>query len=292
MTESQKTTEKTGETTRFAPSPTGRLHIGHAYAALQAFELAGSGRFLLRIEDIDAGRARREFEAAIFEDLAWLGLTWEAPVWRQSARMPAYREAIVRLDEAGLLYPCFCTRKMIAEEIANIGAAPHLTGPGPDGPVYPGTCRVLTPETRTARIAAGESYALRLDLSEAVARAGKLFWYDRLTGRQAMDPMPFGDIVIARKDIATSYHLAVTVDDAAQEITLVTRAADLAPATHIHRLLQALLALPVPEWQHHALLTDADGMRLAKRAASRTIADLRAAGRDAPEIWEMARAMV
>lgn len=283
-------TEKPPETTRFAPSPTGRLHLGHAYSALYAARLAreSGGRFLLRIEDIDAGRSRPAHEAGMLEDLAWLGLSWEQPIWRQSARGDQYRVALDRLSAAGLLYPCFCTRKMIRAEIAAMGQAPHLPGSGPDGPIYPGTCRGLDKNTRASRMADGQSYALRLDMRRAMAAVGTLTWRDRLAGSQVMRADIFGDIVIARKDVPASYHLAVTIDDAAQGVSLVTRGADLFQASHVHRLLQALLDLPVPDWQHHAILVDQDGNRLAKRLSSTSLADLRRAGESAASVREMA----
>lgn len=276
--------------TRFAPSPTGHLHLGHAYSALFAWRLAASagGRFLLRIEDIDPGRCRPEFEDSIIEDLAWLGLEWTAPVWRQSERMVAYAAALTKLEEMGLLYPCFCTRKDIAAEIGRSAAAPHLAHDGPDGPVYPGICKSLDTATRAARIVAGEPHALRLDMDAAIARAGSLTWHDRTRGEQTAAPELFGDVVLARKDVATSYHLAVTVDDAAQGVTLVTRGTDLFAATHIHRLLQALLGLEVPEWHHTPLLTNSDGERLAKRDRAFTLRAMRDAGTDPEEIWAMA----
>jgi glutamyl-Q tRNA(Asp) synthetase len=264
--------------TRFAPSPTGRLHLGHAFSALTAFAAArqSGGRFLLRIEDIDLGRCRPEFKQAIYEDLAWLGLGWELPVRRQSEHFADYRDALARLQGLGLIYPCFCTRKEIAAEIAAAGAAPH----GPDGPLYPGTCRHLSPEERERRQASGAPFAFRLDAAAAAARAGSLHWIEQGKGEIAVDPGLHGDIVIARKDIPTSYHLSVTVDDAIQGVTLVTRGEDLLPATHIHRLLQALLGLPVPQYRHHKLLTDAAGRRLAKRDDAETLASLRAEGAD------------
>ena len=276
----------TATVTRFAPSPTGRLHLGHAYSALFAWRLAreASGRFLLRIEDIDMARCRPEFEAGILEDLAWLGLRWEEPVWRQSARMPVYAEALARLEARRLIYPCFCTRKDIAHEIANAGHAPH----GPDGPVYPGTCRHLDAAERTARLAAGTPYALRLKMDEAMAATGPLTFTDREAGRIAVDGTLFGDVVLARKDVPTSYHLAVVVDDAAQGVTLVTRGEDLLPATHVHRILQALLGLPEPRYAHHRLLGDAAGRRFAKRDRSQTIAALRTAGHSPADVCRMA----
>src|SRR5690606_10125529 len=216
--------------TRFAPSPTGRLHLGHAYSALFAWKAArgAGGRFLLRIEDIDEGRCRPEHVNGILEDLAWLGLDWDGPVRRQSAHLDDYAKALARLDEAGLLYPCFCTRAEIQAEIAAAGGAPH----GPDGPLYPGTCRHLDVGRRAERMAAGEPFALRLDMGRAVAAAGPLEWRDRATGMVRAAPERFGDVVLARKDVPTSYHLAVTVDDALQSVTLVTRGRDLFEATH------------------------------------------------------------
>lgn len=272
--------------TRFAPSPTGRLHLGHAYSALYAESLAreAGGRFLLRIEDIDRTRCRPAFEAGILEDLAWLGLGWEEPVWRQSERMPIYAEALGRLAARDLLYPCFCTRKDIAREIAEAGRAPH----GPDGPVYPGTCRGLSAAERTARIAAGAAYAQRLSMDRAMAEAGPLAFRDRRAGAVAVDARPFGDVVLARKETPASYHLAVVIDDAAQGVTLVSRGEDLLPATHVHRVLQALLGLPEPEYAHHRLLAGADGRRFAKRDGSLTIESLRRAGHSPAAVRRMA----
>lgn len=259
-----------GETTRFAPSPTGSLHLGHAYAAWFASDAAAGGRFLVRLEDIDQGRCREEFVAEIFADLAWLGLAWEAPVRRQSAQLDDYRTALDRLAAAGLLYPCFCTRA----DIAQAGSAPQ----GPDGPIYPGTCRTLSPAEIERRLAANLPYALRLDMQRATTGLAPLRFTDREAGTIEAAPQQFGDVVLARKDVPTSYHLAVTVDDAAQAITLVTRGRDLLPATHLHRLLQKLLDLPVPCYHHHRLITDASGRRLAKRDADLSIAALRQSG--------------
>ncbi|GAB5470751.1 MAG: tRNA glutamyl-Q(34) synthetase GluQRS [Rhodospirillales bacterium] len=265
----------TGETTRFAPSPSGYLHLGHAYAALFAAESAGpEGRFLLRIEDLDQGRARADYEAALEADLAWLGLDWPRPPLHQSARGKAYAAALERLRQDGLLYPCFCTRAEIRAEIAGAGQAPQ----GPEGPLYPGTCRGLDPARAEARLATGEAAAWRLDMAEALARQPRLTWHDRAAGRQQAKPEVLGDAVLARKNLAASYHLAVTLDDAAQEISLVTRGSDLFAATHLHRLLQALLDLPVPDWHHHRLITDAAGKRLAKRDDALSLQTLRGAG--------------
>ena len=269
--------------TRFAPSPTGRLHLGHAHSALLAAE-AGE-RFLLRIEDIDPVRCRPEFTAAILEDLAWLGLDWEQPVRVQSAHLPEYRETLDRLAGMGLLYPCFCTRADIAREVVAIGHAPH----GPDGMLYPGTCRRLGQAAREARIAAGEPYALRLDMAAALRRLpAPLSFEEQGRGRLRCDPARFGDVVLARKDIPASYHLCVTHDDALQGVTLATRAEDLLPATDLHRLLQALLGWPEPRYHHHPLLLGADGKRLSKRDNAPTLAALREAGRTPGEARALA----
>ncbi|WP_029007230.1 tRNA glutamyl-Q(34) synthetase GluQRS [Azospirillum halopraeferens] len=273
-------------TTRFAPSPTGHLHLGHAHSALFGWQAArrAQGRFLLRIEDIDPGRCRADFERDLLEDLAWLGLRWETPVRRQSEHADDYRAALARLEDAGLVYPCFCTRKDIAAEIARAGHAPH----GPDGPLYPGTCRTRSAAERDRRRDAGDAFALRLDVRRAMERAGPLRWHDRGRGWQDATPQILGDVVLARKDTPTSYHLSVTVDDALQGVTLVTRGEDLFFATHLHRLLQALLGLPAPEWHHHGLLTDERGVRLAKRDGARSLRTLRAAGHTPAEVRAMA----
>jgi len=263
------------ETTRFAPSPTGWLHLGHAYAALFAAEQADGGRFLIRLEDIDATRARPEYEEAIFEDLAWLGLSWEKPVRRQSDHFDDYRAALGQLEAKGLLYPCFCTRREIQDEIARAGNAPQ----GPDGPLYPGTCRNLDADERQKRLASGDAYALRLDVNQALQLIGTPLTFTELSlGEIIANPTIFGDVVLARKDTPASYHLAVVVDDALQGITLVTRGEDLLSATHLHRLLQHLLHLPVPRWHHHRLITDEAGKRLAKRDDARSLKSLRESG--------------
>jgi glutamyl-Q tRNA(Asp) synthetase len=271
---------------RFAPSPTGRLHLGHACSAILAHDYARSrgGAFLLRIEDIDPGRTRTEFVDAIVEDLAWLGLTWDGDILFQSQRLPLYADALERLKQAGLVYPCFCTRSAIAAEIAASASAPH----GPDGPLYPGTCRRLPPEDRERRMAA-EPHAWRLDVAAASAAAGPLYWHDGDTEVLA-EPEGFGDVVLARKDAPVSYHLAVTIDDAAQGVTDVVRGRDLYAATDVHRLLQGLLDLPTPAYHHHPLLLDADGRRLAKRHGAPTLAGLREMGADPGELAEALRA--
>ncbi|MEO5375251.1 MAG: tRNA glutamyl-Q(34) synthetase GluQRS [Alphaproteobacteria bacterium] len=262
--------------TRFAPSPTGYLHLGHAFSALFAAESARrhGGRFLLRVEDIDGTRCRPEFETALLEDLAWLGLSWEAPVRRQSDHMDDYRAALDRLGDLGLLYPCFCSRREIQAEIAAMGAAPH----GPDGPVYPGACRRLPADERRRRREEGLPFALRLDMERATALVGPLTWVDRGRGPLTAEPGLFGDVVLARRETPASYHLAVTMDDHLQGVTLVTRGEDLFHATHVHRLLQAVLGLDTPEYHHHPLIIGADGRRLAKRDRAATLRDLRAAG--------------
>jgi glutamyl-Q tRNA(Asp) synthetase len=295
--------------TRFAPSPTGRLHLGHAYSALLAhdFARARGGRFLLRIEDIDAGRSRPEHVTGILEDLAWLGLSWDGEVTFQSQRLVRYAEALERLKAAKLLYPCFCTRK----DIAASASAPH----SPAGVVYPGTCRRLAEGERLRRLVQ-EPYAWRLDMAAALARLvspprfrggagggtgsryqgkkdhpqplqpmleGSLFWRDHERPIPA-DLAPFGDVVLARKDAPVSYHLAVTVDDAVQGVSDVVRGADLFAATHVHRLLQALLDLPTPHYHHHPLILGPDGERLAKRHGARSLAELRERGADPREI--------
>jgi glutamyl-Q tRNA(Asp) synthetase len=268
--------------TRFAPSPTGPLHLGHALSAVTAAKLAAEagGRLLVRIEDLDAGRSRPGFVDAIFTDLEWLGLGWERPIWFQSQRGDAYRAALGRLRGDGLVYPCFCTRADIAREVAASLSAPH----GPDGPLYPGTCRTLSDGERYARLAAGHQHSWRLDMATAIGRAGPLRWRDTDAGRVDARPELFGDVVLARKDAPASYHLAVTVDDAAQGVTMVVRGRDLFHATHVHRLLQALLGLAVPDYHHHALIADADGRRLAKRDRAASLADLRSAGMDGPSL--------
>jgi len=262
-------------TTRFAPSPNGYLHLGHAFSALTAFDAARAvgGRFLLRIEDIDTGRSRRELEDAIYEDLAWLGIAWETPVRRQSEHFDEYAAALARLEARGLLYPCFCTRR----EIESALTAPH----GPEGAIYPGTCRARSTAEREDLVASGRPFARRLDLGAALAAAGPLAFVEA----DAVVPVDgaaltadIGDVVLARKDVPASYHLAVVHDDALQAVTVVIRGVDLAFATPLHRLLQALLDLPTPAYRHHRLITDAAGRRFAKRDAAVTLRSLRTRG--------------
>ncbi len=252
--------------TRFAPSPNGPLHLGHAFSAIVAHDRARAdgGRFVLRIEDIDGERSRPDLARAFRDDLAWLGLEWEETP-AQSQRLASYAAAADRLRAMGLLYPCRCTR-------AEIAAA--ATASGPDGPVYPGTCR--------SRAIDDAEVAWRLDVAAALRLTGPLFWRDEVLGGQAADPALLGDVVLVRKDAATpaSYHLAVTLDDAADGVTVVTRGLDLFAASHVHRLLQVLLGLPVPVWHHHPLVLDAAGRKLAKRRGSAALADLRCDGVD------------
>lgn len=287
--------------TRFAPSPTGRLHLGHAKSAFFAHDYRAEGfntpapdlsnaaraRFILRIEDIDRTRCRPEFDAAVFEDLAWLGLTWEEPVLRQSERFEIYDKFLHVLEEGGLTYPCFCTRKEIEAEIAASQTAPHTLSTGPDGPHYPGTCKHIPWREAEARIQAGEPHAIRLHGERAASMTGPLSFTDLRFGQIAFDPSEIGDIVIARKDIPTSYHLSVVVDDALQFVSHVTRGEDLLDATKIHRLLQSLLGLPQPLYHHHALLRDAEGTRLAKRHDALSLKALRGAGKTPEDIRQM-----
>ncbi|MEM1294224.1 MAG: tRNA glutamyl-Q(34) synthetase GluQRS [Verrucomicrobiota bacterium] len=272
------------QTTRFAPSPTGRLHLGHAYSAWLSHQRAmeSGGRFLLRIEDIDSTRCKPEFTEGILEDLAWLGLAWEEPVRIQSEHFDDYRKVLQSLEARGLIYPCFCTRKAIQEEIARSGAAPH----GPEGPVYPGTCRNLSVDEREVRRRSGNSFSLRFHLAAALEQVGSLSWTDHRAGETLATPEELGDVILGRKDIGTSYHLSVTVDDALQGITLVTRGMDLFHATHIHRVLQAVLEFPVPDYEHHPLLTDDTGRRFAKRDQSQTLKALRESGVSPDEVLE------
>lgn len=274
------------ERTRFAPSPTGPLHLGHVHAALFAATAArrSGGAFLVRIEDLDAGRCRPEWAEAALADLAWLGLRPDEPVRTQSAHGADYEDCLAALAARGLLYPCFCTRTTIRAEVAAAGGAPH----DPDGtPRYPGTCRALSTAVRERRVAAGEPHALRLDMDRALRAAGGVdaLSYRRADGTAvACDGRRFGDVVLGRKDAPCAYHLAVAHDDALADITLVTRAVDLAPATAVHRVLQALFAWPVPRYAFHPVLRDGDGRRLAKRDGARSLRSMREAGMSPDEV--------
>jgi glutamyl-Q tRNA(Asp) synthetase len=274
---------------RFAPSPNGFLHLGHALSALLNAELAqaAGGRLLLRIEDIDVARCRPQYEAAIYEDLAWLGVVWEEPVRRQSEHFEEYRAALARLEAMGLVYPSFESRAEIAALVAARPSWPR----DPDGaPLYPGAAKTLPVAERKRRMQAGAPYALRLDMHAALSRAGPLAWTETgagpagETGVVAADPAAWGDVVLARKDAPTSYHLAVVVDDAAQGVTDVVRGRDLFHATSVHRLLQALLDLPAPRYRHHRLILDAEGRKLSKSTAATALRELRARGASPAEI--------
>jgi glutamyl-Q tRNA(Asp) synthetase len=283
--------------TRFAPSPTGFLHLGHAHSALLGHRTARreNGRFLLRIEDIDRTRCKPEFERAIFDDLHWLGLDWQEPVRRQSDHFPDYAAALARLEAEGLLYPCFCSRKDIAAAASAPHGAPSAAAPSPDGEalIYPGTCRGLDPNLATERKAAGAPFALRLDTAAAARRAGPLtFWEAGPDGAQwreiRAEPERFGDVVLGRRDTPASYHLCATLDDHLQGVTLVIRGEDLRAATHLHRLLQAVFGLASPRYWHHVLLTNELGVRLSKRDGALALRTLRERGLSAAAVRKMA----
>lgn len=284
---------------RFAPSPNGLLHLGHAYSALLNFDLArqSGGTFFLRIEDIDGPRSRPEYEAAIYEDLAWLGISWETPVRRQSEHLDLYREAVERLAKQGLLYPAFESRAEIARMIEQSPRQPLSDQPwpcDPDGaPLYPGSVTTLLPQEREDRMRAGEPFVLRMDSRTACRQAGALVWKEEgsgpngETGRIAAQPEAWGDVVLARKETPTSYHLSVVIDDALQGVTHVVRGQDLFWATSIHRLLQQLLGLPAPVYRHHGLLRSEDGRKLSKSAQSPSLQALREQGISPQKIREM-----
>ncbi|MDP2333574.1 MAG: tRNA glutamyl-Q(34) synthetase GluQRS [Reyranella sp.] len=282
--------------TRFAPSPTGLLHLGSAYSALVAWDRAreAGGRFLVRIEDTDIRRCRREYETAILQDLKWLGLDWDGEVRRQSDHFSDYGHELDRLGRRDLVYPCFCSRAEITREITASASAPHGSSQGramgPDGPLYPGTCRHLTPAERKRRIAAGREFCMRVDSARAAAAAGPYDFVDEGRGRIAGQPLLMGDFVIARKDTPTSYHLAVTVDDHLQGVTLVTRGEDILPSTHVHVLLQRLLGYATPLYAHHGLIMDAGGRRLAKRDQATGIRSLRESGKTPADVFKLIRA--
>lgn len=280
---------------RFAPSPNGYLHLGHAFSALLNFDLArrSGGRFLLRIEDIDETRCRPQFEAAIFEDLAWLGIVWEEPVRRQSDHLALYAEALERLARAGLVYPSFESRAEIAGLIAGRQASDAWPR-DPDGaPLYPGTAKALKAEQCESLRRSGAPCALRLDNAAACRCVGDLFWHEQgagpggQSGRVAALPQAWGDVVLARKEIPTSYHLSVVLDDALQGVTHVVRGQDLFWSTSLHRLLQRLLDLPEPLYRHHALVRDEAGRKLSKSSASTGLRTLRAGGASAKDVRAM-----
>ena len=263
---------------RFAPSPNGYLHLGHARSALLNADLARAcgGRMLLRIEDIDATRCKPEFEQAIDDDLSWLGVSWKRPVRRQSEHLDAYRDALARLDAMGLLYPAFESRGEIARMVSSRG---EDWPTDPDGaPLYPGSADAMTPDARAALAATGTPFALRLDMAAAIKRVGDLDWHEHGDGRVTARPQDWGDVILARKETPTSYHLAVVIDDARQGVTHVVRGRDLYWATSVHRLLQALLDLPQPTYRHHDLVLDAAGHKLSKSTHATALRDLRAQG--------------
>jgi glutamyl-Q tRNA(Asp) synthetase len=263
--------------TRFAPSPTGRLHLGHVLAAQVAHQFAkdSGGTFLLRHEDLDAPRVRESYYQEIEADLTWLGLPWHGTALRQTERTHAYQSALLTLRQKNLTYPCFCTRREIQDEWSRIAAAPQI---GTEAAVYPGTCRHLSAGDRAAKLLAGQPHAWRLDSVAAALQTGPLTFHDLRFGEISVDPQLLGDVVLARKDIGTAYHLAVVVDDAYQQISHVTRGEDLLASTHVHRLLQVLLDLPQPTYLHHSLVCDENGKRLAKRHDAQAIASLRDSG--------------
>lgn len=271
--------------TRFAPSPTGQLHLGHAYAAKFAYELAQrqQGEFLLRFEDIDTTRVREPYYSAIEDDLLFLKLPWHLSPIRQTDRLGHYQSALQQLIDQQLVYPCFCTRKEIERELQYLQHAPH----GPEGAHYPGICRKLTPNDVSSRLDNGEIPSWRLDTQAASTRFKKLHFHDALLGDVNLNPSLLGDTILARKDIGTSYHIAVVVDDAFQQITDVTRGNDLLHATHIHRILQQALGLACPRYHHHQVLNDNVGKRLAKRHTSLSIKHLREQGHTAEQILAM-----
>ena len=271
---------------RFAPSPNGHLHLGHALSALLNFDMAkaAGGRLLLRIEDIDATRCRPEFETAIYQDLEWLGLTWEQPVRRHSEHFDDYRQALARLEARKLTFPSFETRAEIARLVADRES--HARWPrDPDGaPLYPGAARLMPAAARAARLAQGEPYAIRLDMDRAMEWTGPLAWTetgagpDGRRGEVAAEPAAWGDVIVGRKETPTSYHLAVAIDDAAQGVTDVVRGCDLWATTSVHRVLQALLDLPAPTYHHHRLILDADGRKLSKSTQATGLRELRQQG--------------
>jgi glutamyl-Q tRNA(Asp) synthetase len=280
---------------RFAPSPNGYLHLGHAYSALLNHDMAREwgGRLLLRIEDIDAPRSRPEYEAAIYEDLAWLGISWQEPVRRQSEYFGDYETAIAKLETQGLLYPSFESRSEINGLVAERDRHGHWPR-DPDGvPLYPGRARKMPSAERLRRCGAGEPFALRLAMDAAVARAGVLTWSETGVGPHGQaglltaSPQRWGDVVLARKEVPTSYHLAVVLDDALQGVTDVVRGQDLFWSTSIHRLLQVLLGLPEPSYHHHRLILDEDGRKLSKSAQAKSLREMRAAGASAVDIRRM-----
>ena len=279
--------------TRFAPSPSGFLHLGHAYSAWFAERIAkeADGKFLLRLENIDHNRCSLEYEEAILEDLSWLGLEWQQPIRRQSNHMAEYALELAKLTDLGLVYPCFCSRKQIRSEIKMVNVAPHEKFISKLGPIYPGTCRKIKSNDSKRRVASGVPYALRLNMKKAINLAllkhKNLYWVDQDAGIQPAIPEVFGDVVLARKDNPTSYHLSVVIDDANQGVNFITRGEDLRDVTHIHCLLQALLDFEWPIYHFHRVLVDSNGKRLSKRNKSLTLRKLREDGLTVGEVKNM-----
>jgi glutamyl-Q tRNA(Asp) synthetase len=285
---------------RFAPSPNGYLHLGHALSALLNFDMAraAGGRFLLRMEDIDAARCRPEFEAAIYEDLAWLGLSWEHPVRRQSEHLDDYRAALQTLQAMHLTFPSFESRAEIAHMVGDRDVRERWPR-DPDGvPVYPGAARQMKEQDRQARIARGDPYAIRLDMEKAMEWTGPLRWSESGSGPAAecgdvlADPVAWGDVIVGRKEMPTSYHLAVVIDDALQGVTDVVRGRDLFWSTSVHRVLQALLGLPAPNYRHHQLILDPDGKKLSKSTLATGLRELRAQGMTPADIRRLVNVAV
>ena len=268
--------------TRFAPSPTGHLHLGHIFSAFFAFEASKilGGEFIVRIEDIDPQRSRAHFEKSIFDDLDWIGIKYRKDIRRQSEKMSDYKAAIEELDRLNIIYPCFCTRSEIQAEILRAGNAPH----GIDHSIYPGTCRRLSKSEKEKKIKQNKNFAWRINIRAAAKKVGKLFWNDIRLGQHEVPVGIIGDVVIGRKDVPASYHLASTLDDHLQNIGLVSRGEDLVESTHIHRLLQSLLGLKTPVYFHHPLVLDSNGVRLSKRTRALTIKSMKAKGKSANEI--------
>ena len=274
--------------TRFAPSPSGHLHLGHAYSALMTAKISknagkNDSQLLLRIEDIDISRCRKEFEDSIIEDLIWLGLQWQKPILRQSDRFDIYDSFLNKLTNLGLTYPCFCSRKDIANNIDRILNAPH----GPDGFIYPATCKNLTDIEIDKLKSTGKPYAIRMHMDRAVAITGGLDFFDEILGRIKIDAVSCGDIILARKDMGSSYHLSVVIDDGLQGVNLITRGVDLLHATHVQRVLQCLFGFVEPIYHHHKLLSDENGRRYAKRDHALTLKSLRDKGKSPDDIKNM-----
>ncbi|MGY8975502.1 MAG: tRNA glutamyl-Q(34) synthetase GluQRS [Alphaproteobacteria bacterium] len=262
--------------TRFAPSPTGHMHLGHVFSALFSYEAAKKlgGKFILRIEDIDSQRSSKVFEESIYEDLEWLQIKYSTDIRYQADHMDDYKGAIKELQKLDMVYPCFCSRSDIKAEIMRAGNAPHEE----ETSIYPGTCRRLSKEERIKKIAIGTSFAWRLNIRAAAKKLGNLVWRDLRLGKHTVPVGTMGDVVLARKDVPTSYHLSATLDDHIQRIGLVTRGEDLVSATHVHKIIQSLLELKSPIYLHHPLILDSKGVRLSKRTRAQTVKSLKTSG--------------